>query len=85
MLLAFYVLFTYSFQSEPKTEVEHADILELNTIIGTLKTEKDELEKEMVGAHICKCVCMSDDEASMLPKLRRYPRMQMVINEKTFV
>lgn len=40
----------YSFQSEVKDEVEHADILELNTIIGTLKTEKEEMEKEMVGA-----------------------------------
>ncbi|XP_041927895.1 thyroid receptor-interacting protein 11 [Alosa sapidissima] len=34
-------------ESEPKDEVEHADILELNTIIGTLKTEKEQLEKEM--------------------------------------
>ncbi|XP_063039557.1 thyroid receptor-interacting protein 11 [Engraulis encrasicolus] len=33
-------------ESEPKAEVEHADILELNTIIGTLKAEKEELEKE---------------------------------------
>eukprot|EP00064_Thunnus_orientalis_P017772 superscaffoldBa00003868_g17858 len=33
-------------ESEPKEEVEHADILELNTIIGTLRQEKDVLEQE---------------------------------------
>ncbi|KAK2826633.1 hypothetical protein Q5P01_020847 [Channa striata] len=33
-------------ETEPKEEVEHADILELNTIIGTLREEKDVLEKE---------------------------------------
>uniref|UniRef100_A0A667YJB4 Thyroid hormone receptor interactor 11 n=1 Tax=Myripristis murdjan TaxID=586833 RepID=A0A667YJB4_9TELE len=32
--------------SEPKEEVEHADILELNTIIGTLRQEKEILEQE---------------------------------------
>uniref|UniRef100_A0A3Q3KFQ2 Thyroid hormone receptor interactor 11 n=1 Tax=Mastacembelus armatus TaxID=205130 RepID=A0A3Q3KFQ2_9TELE len=36
-------------QSEPKEEVEHADILELNTIIGTLKREKDILEQEKLS------------------------------------
>jgi len=29
-------------------EVEHADILELNTIIDTLRTEKEEMEREKV-------------------------------------
>ncbi|KAM4724482.1 thyroid receptor-interacting protein 11 isoform 2-T2 [Anableps anableps] len=33
-------------ESEPKEEVEHADILELNTIIGTLRQEKEVLEQE---------------------------------------
>uniref|UniRef100_A0A3Q2U2J6 Thyroid hormone receptor interactor 11 n=1 Tax=Fundulus heteroclitus TaxID=8078 RepID=A0A3Q2U2J6_FUNHE len=33
-------------EAEPKEEVEHADILELNTIIGTLRQEKDVLEQE---------------------------------------
>ncbi|XP_061699976.1 thyroid receptor-interacting protein 11 [Syngnathoides biaculeatus] len=32
--------------AEPKEEVEHADILELNTIIGTLREEKEALEQE---------------------------------------
>ncbi|XP_034418796.1 thyroid receptor-interacting protein 11 isoform X2 [Cyclopterus lumpus] len=32
--------------AEPKEEVEHADILELNTIIGTLRQEKEILEQE---------------------------------------
>lgn len=31
---------------EPKEEVEHADILELNTIIGTLRQEKQVLEQD---------------------------------------
>lgn len=35
-------------QAEPKEEVEHADILELNTIIGTLRQEKEFLEQEKV-------------------------------------
>ncbi|XP_010749725.3 thyroid receptor-interacting protein 11 [Larimichthys crocea] len=33
-------------EAEPKEEVEHADILELNTIIGTLRQEKEVLEQE---------------------------------------
>ncbi|XP_072533415.1 thyroid receptor-interacting protein 11 isoform X2 [Salminus brasiliensis] len=33
-------------ESESNAEVEHADILELNTIIGTLRQENEELEKE---------------------------------------
>ncbi|KAJ8341072.1 hypothetical protein SKAU_G00333630 [Synaphobranchus kaupii] len=33
-------------ESEPKAEVEHADILELNTIIETLRREKAELEQQ---------------------------------------
>uniref|UniRef100_A0A8C5H230 GRIP domain-containing protein n=1 Tax=Gouania willdenowi TaxID=441366 RepID=A0A8C5H230_GOUWI len=32
--------------TEPLEEVEHADILELNTIIGTMKVEKERLEEE---------------------------------------
>uniref|UniRef100_A0A3Q3FEK3 Thyroid hormone receptor interactor 11 n=1 Tax=Labrus bergylta TaxID=56723 RepID=A0A3Q3FEK3_9LABR len=32
--------------AEPKEEVEHADILELNTIIGTLRQEKEVVEQE---------------------------------------
>ncbi|XP_070776632.1 thyroid receptor-interacting protein 11 [Enoplosus armatus] len=34
---------------EPKEEVEHADILELNTIIGTLRQEKEVLEQEKLN------------------------------------
>lgn len=33
---------------EPKEEVEHADILELNTIIETMRQEKEVLEQEKV-------------------------------------
>lgn len=48
-------MFVFSFfhliQSSPTEEVEHADILELNTIIDTLKKEKEEVEKEKV------CIC----------------------------
>ncbi|XP_019727923.1 thyroid receptor-interacting protein 11 isoform X2 [Hippocampus comes] len=33
-------------EAEPKEEVEHADILELNTIIGSLREEKEALEQE---------------------------------------
>ncbi|KAJ4918067.1 hypothetical protein JOQ06_010015, partial [Pogonophryne albipinna] len=33
-------------EAEPKEEVEHADILELNTIIGTLRQEKEVLEQD---------------------------------------
>ncbi|CAL8274223.1 unnamed protein product [Merluccius merluccius] len=33
-------------ESEPREEVEHADILELNTIIGSLREEKELLEQE---------------------------------------
>ncbi|KAM3871463.1 thyroid receptor-interacting protein 11 [Diretmus argenteus] len=33
-------------ETEPKEEVEHADILELNTIIGALRQEKEILEEE---------------------------------------
>ncbi|XP_061599526.1 thyroid receptor-interacting protein 11 [Cololabis saira] len=36
-------------ETEPREEVEHADILELNTIIGTLRREKDELEQEKLN------------------------------------
>ncbi|KAM9708218.1 thyroid receptor-interacting protein 11 [Menidia menidia] len=35
--------------ADPKEEVEHADILELNTIIGTLRQEKEELEEEKLN------------------------------------
>ncbi|KAK9533993.1 hypothetical protein VZT92_009070 [Zoarces viviparus] len=35
--------------AEPKEEVEHADILELNTIIGTLRQEKEVLEEEKLS------------------------------------
>ncbi|XP_066534716.1 thyroid receptor-interacting protein 11 isoform X2 [Hoplias malabaricus] len=35
--------------SEPKAEAEHADILELNTIIGTLGQEKEDLEKDKLA------------------------------------
>uniref|UniRef100_A0A8C4GNQ4 Thyroid hormone receptor interactor 11 n=1 Tax=Dicentrarchus labrax TaxID=13489 RepID=A0A8C4GNQ4_DICLA len=37
--------------AEPKEEVEHADILELNTIIGTLRQEKEILEQEKLNLH----------------------------------
>ncbi|XP_033967046.1 thyroid receptor-interacting protein 11 [Pseudochaenichthys georgianus] len=33
-------------EAEPKQEVEHADILELNTIIGTLRQEREVLEQD---------------------------------------
>ncbi|XP_059209076.1 thyroid receptor-interacting protein 11 [Centropristis striata] len=36
-------------EAEPKEEVEHADILELNTIIGTLREEKEVLEQETLA------------------------------------
>ncbi|KAM4624900.1 thyroid receptor-interacting protein 11 [Polymixia lowei] len=36
-------------ETEPKEEVEHADILELNTIIGTMKQEKEVLEQEKLN------------------------------------
>ncbi|XP_077394729.1 thyroid receptor-interacting protein 11 [Festucalex cinctus] len=36
-------------QAEPKEEVEHADILELNTIIGTLRKEKEALEQDKLA------------------------------------
>ncbi|XP_029349231.1 thyroid receptor-interacting protein 11 isoform X2 [Echeneis naucrates] len=38
-------------EGEPKEEVEHADILELNTIIGGLRKEKDNLEQEKANLH----------------------------------
>ncbi len=38
----------YLIQSSPTEEIEHADILELNTIIDSLKTEKEEVEREKV-------------------------------------
>ncbi|XP_005934088.1 thyroid receptor-interacting protein 11 [Haplochromis burtoni] len=36
-------------EAEPKEEVEHADILELNTIIGALRQEKEDLEQEKLN------------------------------------
>ncbi|XP_053192155.1 thyroid receptor-interacting protein 11 [Scomber japonicus] len=36
-------------EGEPKEEVEHADILELNTIIGTLRQENEDLEQEKLN------------------------------------
>ncbi|XP_033498539.1 thyroid receptor-interacting protein 11 [Epinephelus lanceolatus] len=36
-------------EAGPKEEVEHADILELNTIIGTLRQEKEDLEEEKLN------------------------------------
>ncbi|XP_076013627.1 thyroid receptor-interacting protein 11 [Genypterus blacodes] len=36
-------------EAKPKEEVEHADILELNTIIGALRREKEILEQEQVN------------------------------------
>ncbi|XP_070698253.1 thyroid receptor-interacting protein 11 [Pempheris klunzingeri] len=36
-------------EAEPNEEVEHADILELNTIIGTLRQEKEVLEQEKLN------------------------------------
>uniref|UniRef100_A0A8C9WX92 Thyroid hormone receptor interactor 11 n=1 Tax=Sander lucioperca TaxID=283035 RepID=A0A8C9WX92_SANLU len=36
-------------EAEPKEEVEHADILELNTIIATLREEKESLEQEKLN------------------------------------
>lgn len=52
----FYIMFFFFphfhlMQSGPTEEVEHADILELNTIIDTLRKEKEEMEKEKV------CIC----------------------------
>jgi len=45
----FYIVFLLLLlQSGPMEEVEHADILELNTIIDTLRTEKEEMEREKV-------------------------------------
>ena len=44
-----YFFFLSFYKAEPKEEVEHADILELNTIIGTMKQEKDSLEQEKVS------------------------------------
>uniref|UniRef100_A0AAR2KXF4 GRIP domain-containing protein n=1 Tax=Pygocentrus nattereri TaxID=42514 RepID=A0AAR2KXF4_PYGNA len=38
-----------SSDAEPKADVEHADILELNTIIGTLRQEKEDIEKEKLA------------------------------------
>lgn len=75
--LNFFLIF---FQSETKDEVEHADILELNTIIGTLKTEKEEMEKEMVG------VWWSDEASSpsTLSKPLNFTRV-LRIKEKMFV
>nr|XP_046223496.1 thyroid receptor-interacting protein 11 [Oncorhynchus gorbuscha] len=39
-----------SVQSETKMEVEHADILELNTVIGTLRKEKRNLQERLARA-----------------------------------
>ncbi|XP_031643537.1 thyroid receptor-interacting protein 11 [Oncorhynchus kisutch] len=39
-----------SLQSETKMEVEHADILELNTVIGTLRKEKRNLQERLARA-----------------------------------
>ncbi|XP_022621855.1 thyroid receptor-interacting protein 11 [Seriola dumerili] len=36
-------------EAEPKEEVEHADILELNTIIGALRQEKELLEQDKLN------------------------------------
>ncbi|XP_056249171.1 thyroid receptor-interacting protein 11 [Seriola aureovittata] len=36
-------------EAEPKEEVEHADILELNTIIGALRQEKEVLEQDKLN------------------------------------
>ncbi|XP_030574331.1 thyroid receptor-interacting protein 11 isoform X1 [Archocentrus centrarchus] len=36
-------------EAQPKEEVEHADILELNTIIGALRQEKEVLEQEKLN------------------------------------
>ncbi|XP_052468774.1 thyroid receptor-interacting protein 11 [Carassius gibelio] len=36
-------------ESSPTEEVEHADILELNTIVDTLRKEKEELEREKLA------------------------------------
>ncbi|KAM6960712.1 thyroid receptor-interacting protein 11 [Aplochiton taeniatus] len=36
-------------ESEPKAEVEHADILELNTVIDSLRKEKETLEQEKLN------------------------------------
>ncbi|XP_074547629.1 thyroid receptor-interacting protein 11 [Halichoeres trimaculatus] len=36
-------------EAEPKEEVEHADILELNTIIGMLRQEKEAVEQEKLN------------------------------------
>ncbi|XP_046902004.1 thyroid receptor-interacting protein 11 isoform X3 [Hypomesus transpacificus] len=36
-------------ESEPAAEVEHAEILELNTLIGALRQEKEMIEQEKLG------------------------------------
>ncbi|XP_040916393.1 thyroid receptor-interacting protein 11 [Toxotes jaculatrix] len=36
-------------EAEPKEEVEHADILELNTVIGALRQENENLEQEKLN------------------------------------
>lgn len=40
--------FYFYWQVEPKEDVEHADILELNTIIDGLRQEKEILQQEKV-------------------------------------
>ncbi|XP_041827307.1 thyroid receptor-interacting protein 11 [Melanotaenia boesemani] len=62
-------------EAEPKEEVEHADILELNTIIGTLRQEKEILEQEKLNLQeklkvaedlmVCSKGAKSDDVESL--------------------
>ncbi|TNM95878.1 hypothetical protein fugu_016961 [Takifugu bimaculatus] len=53
--------------AEPKEEVEHADILELNTIIGKLRQEKEALEQEKLNLQqelqVAQEQMVSNDEA----------------------
>uniref|UniRef100_A0A673C118 GRIP domain-containing protein n=1 Tax=Sphaeramia orbicularis TaxID=375764 RepID=A0A673C118_9TELE len=52
-------------ETKPQEEVEHADILELNTIIGTLRQEKDILEQEKVSAESGESEAVEDLKAEL--------------------
>ncbi|KAJ8289661.1 hypothetical protein GJAV_G00003870 [Gymnothorax javanicus] len=72
-------------ENEPKAEAEHADILELNTIIETLRHEKAELEQQkldLVERVSCAEGSVRKLEEGLDPSLQEVEALRKLLEEK---
>lgn len=67
--IKFHSFINFDFLINQSAEVEHADILELNTVIDALRMEKEEVEKEKVSNQYSFCFsdCVSHPPCETLP------------------